>query len=63
VRKVKRWRASEIVAYLEDRILSNTATKKETEVYEEYAYNGSLNKANYSLKAIIKRMNREYNGL
>lgn len=59
---MKRWRASEIVAYLEDRILSNTATKKETEVYEDFVWSGTLDKANYALNTIMKRMNKQYNG-
>jgi hypothetical protein len=51
-----------VIAYLEDRLKSETATQKETEVYENYVWSGTLDKTNYSLKTIIKRMNKQYNG-
>jgi hypothetical protein len=64
VRKVKRWRASEVLAFIEYKASHNEATQEEMELYENVKWNdGKLNKTNYVIKSLVNQMNREYNGL
>jgi hypothetical protein len=58
------WRASEVLAFLESKLLSNTATQRENELYENVRWNNEkLTKTNYVVKSLVKQMNKEYNGL
>lgn len=52
----------EVLAYLEDKILMNMATEDELEMYEEYVWNGKLNKNNYTYKCLTMEMKRIYLG-
>jgi hypothetical protein len=56
-----RFRKSEVIAYVEDMILSNMASEDELNWYEEFIWNNKFNK-NYTYKLIVKKMSREYKG-
>jgi hypothetical protein len=55
--KVK-FRTSEVIAYLEDKILSNMATEDETVLYEDYQWSKKLDKTNYTYKMIVVEMRK-----
>jgi hypothetical protein len=60
--KVK-FRTSEVIAYLEEKLLSNMATEDETILYEEYQWNNKLDKNNYTYKQLLAEMRKEYEGV
>jgi hypothetical protein len=63
VSKVKRWRASEVLAFLETKIKEDTATRKESELYENVRwFDEKLTSTNYVVKSLLKQMNKQYNG-
>jgi competence protein ComGF len=51
---------SEVLAYLEDKILSNMATEDELEMYQDYKWDRKLNKNNYTYKKLIREMREWY---
>lgn len=53
------YRKSEVLAYLEEKILMNMATEDEQTLYEGFVWNGKLVK-NYTLKKLIAEMRRLY---
>jgi hypothetical protein len=55
------WDTSEVIAYVEDKILSDTETADEMEWYEDYKLSGII-KNNYTYKNLIREMNNEWNG-
>jgi hypothetical protein len=54
------FRKSEVIAYLEEKILSNMATEDELEMYQDYKWNKKLNKNNYTYKKLIREMREWY---
>lgn len=60
----KKWKQSEVWAYLETLIIDEIATKDEIEMYEDYVWNGKLDKVKYTyvIKCLINKMNKEYKG-
>jgi hypothetical protein len=61
---VKRWRASEVLAFLETKIKDDSATRKEVELYENVRwFDEKLTNTNYVVKSLVKQMNKEYAGL
>ncbi|MED1863251.1 hypothetical protein P4V41_07265 [Fictibacillus nanhaiensis] len=57
-----RWRASEVIAYLEDKIQGGIATQEESVIYEDFHWSGKLDRTNYALKSVIAEMKSEYEG-
>jgi hypothetical protein len=55
-----RFRKSEVIAYLEDKILSNMATEDELEMYQDYKWNNTIDKTNYTYKKLIREMRKLY---
>jgi hypothetical protein len=55
------WRRSDVLSYLETKILENIASDKEVELYEEYRWTGKL-KINNTYKNLVKELNKEYKG-
>jgi hypothetical protein len=51
---------SEVIAYLEEKIISNMATEDELEMYQEIKWNKKLNKNNYTYKKLIREMREWY---
>jgi hypothetical protein len=49
-----------VIAYLEEKILSNMATEDELEMYQDYKWNNKLNKNNYTYKKLIAEMREWY---
>lgn len=60
VSKLK-WRMSEVISYVEDKILNNEETICVLEWYENYKLFGKPEK-NHVLKSLIDQMNKEYKG-
>lgn len=54
-----KFRKSEVIAYLEEKIISDIATPEESELYEDYHWYGKLNK-NKTLKKVIREMRDIY---
>jgi competence protein ComGF len=54
------FRKSEVIAYLEEKILSNMATEDELEMYQDYKWDRKLNKNNYTYKKLIAEMREWY---
>lgn len=55
--KVK-FRTSEVLSYLEEKINDNVATVDELELYEDYQWNGKLSKNNYTYKSLLSEMRK-----
>lgn len=55
--KVK-FRTSEVLGYLEEKISDNVATVDELELYEDYQWNGKLSKNNYTYKSLLSEMRK-----
>lgn len=60
----KRWKQSEVISFLECKILQETATRDELEMYEDYTWNSKLDKTKYTyvIRSLINQMNKEYKG-
>lgn len=56
-----RFLKSEVISYLEEKILMNEATVEEIEMYEDIRWSNKLKK-NYTYKKLIKEMKRIYDG-
>mgnify|MGYP005750563679 CR=1 FL=1 len=54
------WRKSEVLAYLEELVLTGEATDAESVLLENYHWTGKLNKNN-TYKMIIRKMRKEWN--
>ena len=52
-----------VIAYLEDKIISNTAKWYEQEIYEQFVWGEELNTQSRKYKQIIHNINKEFNGL
>lgn len=52
----------EVVSFLEMKMIDNTATQDEQELYEFYVWNGRL-KNNYTRKKLVAQMKRIYDGV
>lgn len=48
---------SEVIAYLEDKLLMDTATQEESELYADYKWTGKLKKG-YTYKKVIAQMTK-----
>jgi hypothetical protein len=55
------FREEEVISFLEGKVLMNSATQDELELYEDLHWMGSLVK-NDTYKKIVKQMNRIYLG-
>lgn len=51
----------DVIGFLETKLLDNTASQEEQELYEQYVWNGKLEN-NYTRKILISQMKRIYNG-
>jgi len=56
-----RWSNSEVLAYLEHKILNELADEDEIEFYEDCLWSGSINKYTYTYKNLIDEMREYYN--
>jgi hypothetical protein len=56
-----RFNKSEVISYLEDKILMNEANQDETELYENYIWNSKLTKG-YTYKKLIAEMKNIFEG-
>jgi hypothetical protein len=56
-----RFNKSEVISYLEDKILMNEANQDETELYENYIWNSKLTKG-YTYKKLIVEMKDIFEG-
>ena len=54
-------RMSEVIAYLEEKILHNENTVEEMELYEGFQWNGKLEKNN-TYMSLVEEMFAEYRG-
>lgn len=54
-------RKSEVIAYLEEKILNNEATEEESVLYEDYKWTKELEKNNTYVR-LVKEMFAEYRG-
>jgi hypothetical protein len=54
------FRKEEVIAFLEDMIISEMATYEEEVLYQNYKWNGKLEK-NYTYKMVLHRMRELYN--
>ena len=54
-----KWEYSEVMAYLEDKIIHEEATEKEIDIYNDGKRYGKFRKSQYS--KLNKEMNREWN--
>lgn len=59
--KVK-WELDDVIGYLEDKILSESATNREIRMYENYKWNNKINKNSNTYKKLINEMMIEYWG-
>ena len=50
---------SEVISFLEMKMLENTATYEEEQLYVDYKWNGKLNR-NYTYKKLLKEMRESY---
>jgi hypothetical protein len=57
-----RFRLSEVISYLEVRVINDEANKQEKEMYESFVWNGFLDKEKYfnTYNKVLKRMKEEY---
>lgn len=62
--KNKRWKQSEVISFVEYKIINETANTDEVEMYEDYRWNGKLDKSKYTyvIKRLINEMNKEFKG-
>jgi len=57
-----KWLKSEVISYLEEKILEDKATDDEMEFYEEYIWFGKFNRKSDTYKRLLREMNKEYRG-
>jgi hypothetical protein len=57
--KIK-FRMSEVKSFLELKVIDNVSTEEELELYENYCWNGKLEK-NDTYKQLVREMNNLYN--
>lgn len=50
----------EVLGFLEDIIISGEANQDELELYENYIWDGKLNKMNYTYKRLVEQMRELY---
>lgn len=55
------FRVSEVVSFIEDKLLCDMASQAEMDLYSEYKWSGKL-KANNTYKQVLKQMHKEYRG-
>jgi hypothetical protein len=60
----KKWKQSEVISFVEYKIINETATTEEIEMYEDYRWNEKLDKIKYTyvIKKLIVDMNKEFKG-
>jgi len=56
------WRVSEVIAFIEERIIDDIASEEEEIMYQDYKWSGKINKNTYEWKCVLRNMNKEYNG-
>jgi hypothetical protein len=56
-----KWRKSEVIAYLETKMMDGTSTPAEDRLYEDYKGNGVIRR-NYTYKKLVKEINEIWNG-
>jgi hypothetical protein len=56
-----RFNKSEVISYLEEKLLMNEANQDETELYENYIWNNKLTKG-YTYKKLIAEMKDIFEG-
>lgn len=56
------WTVEEVIGFVEGRILDKIADDKEIEMYEDYIWNGELNRDKYlhTYKKVLRRMRYFY---
>jgi hypothetical protein len=53
-----KFRTSEVIAYLEEKLLSNMATEDETVLYEDFQWSNKLDKTNYTYKMLVRELRK-----
>jgi hypothetical protein len=53
---VGKFRTSEIISYLEEKLNDNMATEEEEQLYSDYKWSGKVNKNTYAWKNLIMEM-------
>lgn len=56
------WKISEVVSFLEEKIIDGVANEDEMEMYEDYKWYGRFNKDTYAWKRLLQEMRRIHNG-
>jgi hypothetical protein len=56
-----KWRKSEVIAYLETKMMDGASTPAEDRLYEDYKENGVIRR-NYTYKKLVKEINEIWNG-
>lgn len=57
----KRFRTSEVIAYLEERIMDDLATLEEEELYQDYQWYGYIDESCDTYRLVVRKMNRLWN--
>lgn len=59
-----RWLKSEVISFLEEKIKDETVDEDEMEMYEDYKWNGNLDKNKYinTYKNLLREMKKYYDG-
>ncbi|MCM3110015.1 hypothetical protein [Lederbergia lenta] len=59
-----KFEVSEVISYIEEKSIDGVATSEEDKLYEEYIWNGTINKLNYkTFNKAVKEMKRLYEGM
>jgi hypothetical protein len=53
---VGKFRTSEIISYLEEKLADNMATEDEEQLYSDYKWSGKVNKNTYGWRNLIMEM-------
>lgn len=54
------WRLSEVISFLEERIIDGIATEEEEIVYQDYKWTNKINRNTYEWKCVIGEMSKLY---
>jgi arsenate reductase-like glutaredoxin family protein len=57
-----KWLKSEVISYLEEKILEDKATDEEMEFYEKYIWFGKFNRKSDTYKRLLREMKEEWEG-
>lgn len=60
--KEVQWLTSEVISFLEEKLINNEATYEEEQLYIKYKWTGKINKASHTYKMLVQEMNEIYEG-